>query len=411
MTFHAHPTPGGRASKLEDDLSPVELDSFDPLLATMESTPASEALPAALAEYQRRFEERGLSKFFVAVAEMNPPRIAAIARGEGGFILRAGGRAFIVFGRGGSTKTLLVQLLAICLSLGIPCPPFFNVQGEAPIDVLYLDCEEGARTAWTRFNAIARGLDRDPSELSHIAYRRLPGVLDDEAKRDLLAFVAVTRPGLLIIDTFTAAMPGRDQKDPDDVARRLAFLTELPEELIPVFLIVDHEALGTNDKAPTPYGGGSKENKAQATVRVTRNADVVTVKAWKANAFDAPSVSDSSYTLTVETTDEGDEPHVIRFDPVAGGIAKRSAARARMKPGSTGDAILKILYRSRRPLAARDIDDELNAGESPDSITKPETIKRARMRLRDEGLIRLTDAGMWEACGVDTDQGDTVTHG
>lgn len=168
----------------------------------------------------------------------------------------------ILFGLGGSGKSYLADLIAICLLLRWSQNPFgWKIKDNKHHNVLYLDWETNKDRVAKRAQRIVKGMN-----LPHLffGYRRcIAPLIDDlEAIQQLLM---ETKAGLVIIDSAGRACGG----DLKDAAVVNTFFTAL-RELDTSVLIIHHRSKDDLNKNKTPFGSAYFENNARSVWQVEK---------------------------------------------------------------------------------------------------------------------------------------------
>ena len=195
----------------------------------------------------------------------------------------------ILFAPGGSSKSFLCQYMAIRIVLGMQIFGRDVVQGP----VLFLDGELD-RDSWLRRGymlARGMGMQRIPRGL---VYRRVhPSLTERGTLNEVLAFVRREKPVLVIIDSFTACLPGQDTNSLDDVAARMTKLTEFG-----TVLLIDHTAKNAYTGNATAIGSVAKMNFARSALQIaTSTAGGSVLQHMKSNL--APRAEPVAFALDV----------------------------------------------------------------------------------------------------------------
>lgn len=229
----------------------------------------------------------------------------------------------IAYGDGGVAKSVLVEILGVCVAGGIDFLNLPTKQGP----VLYLDWEEDAEEFWRRAYAIGRslGLERPPETLHYFA----PSGPLHEWEEQIRDYVALNGIILIVIDSLTAAVGGNVQNE-ERVIPFMMFLRSLETTI----LAVDHQSKAQADDQPglkLPYGNVYKTNLSRAVFQVVLkdrqegpDADFVEceLKFRKGNYRVALPVN--RYRITFEGKPE---PTVIRLESWQ--VEKQQPARQR----------------------------------------------------------------------------------
>ena len=158
------------------------------------------------------------------------------------------------YGRGGSGKSGLAVLLALCVATG---KPFLDV----PVNkgaVLYIDWEAGEETFRATVNRLAGPLGVDLSKgVPNLRYKRLYGPLN-EYLDDIIEEVEDEGIVLVVMDSFGFSMSGMDTTKQPDVTAQMARLAKIPGAT----LIIDH--IGKQGKGEDgPFGSVYKHAAAR----------------------------------------------------------------------------------------------------------------------------------------------------
>ena len=162
----------------------------------------------------------------------------------------------ILYGPGGTGKSLLAAAVAVQVQTGVDVVPGMRTILTGP--VMVLDWETSAKTWNGQVRSICNGVDIEPVE---VRYRRMTQSLVDDAQ-EVAAMVAEHGILVLIVDSAEAAMGGGDNFN----GAAQAFFNALRGLEVTV-LVIDHVS-GENlqrDKAAKPIGGIAKVNRARAT--------------------------------------------------------------------------------------------------------------------------------------------------
>ena len=137
-----------------------------------------------------------------------------------------------LYGRGGSAKSGLAVMLAVCVATG---EPFLNVPAKKGT-ILYIDWEADEETFRTTINRVANTMGVDISQgLSNIRYRRLYGPLN-EYLDDVIEECIDEGIKMVIMDSFGFSMSGQDTTAQPDVTAQMARLAKIPAATV----IIDH---------------------------------------------------------------------------------------------------------------------------------------------------------------------------
>ncbi|KKL83108.1 hypothetical protein LCGC14_1978060 [marine sediment metagenome] len=137
-----------------------------------------------------------------------------------------------LYGRGGSAKSGLAVMIAVCVATGVPFLDVPAVRGT----VLYLDWEADEETFRATLNRVAASLGVDISQgLTNIRFKRLYGPLNEHID-DIIEEVEDENVSLVIMDSFGFSMSGKDTSAQQDVTAQMARLATIPAAK----LIIDH---------------------------------------------------------------------------------------------------------------------------------------------------------------------------
>lgn len=181
-----------------------------------------------------------------------------------------------LYAKTGSAKSFLSLYIAFCIALG---RPFFGRQVQQG-PVLYLDAELDAETFERRAWMIARGLGVGIPR--GLWYHRLTGSLTDaKCNHRVKARIEKIRPRLTIIDSFTAALRGRDSNSVDDVTGRL--LDALKG--FGTVLIIDHTTSKSVEIGPnvTPIGSSTKQFFVRSALFMACNSNAAVLRQDKSS--------------------------------------------------------------------------------------------------------------------------------
>jgi hypothetical protein len=180
-----------------------------------------------------------------------------------------------LYAKGGSAKSFLALILA-----------FHIVRGEKVFDcdvqqgpVLYLDAELDEKTAERRAWMIARGrgVQRLPGGLYY--YRLRDSLTNPAYNEGVKAIIDQFRPRLTIIDSFTAAVRGKDTNSLDDVSDRLRWL-----ESFGTVLMIDHTPKNADiGSTATAIGSVAKQMFARSALFVATNGKASVLRHDKSN--------------------------------------------------------------------------------------------------------------------------------
>lgn len=148
----------------------------------------------------------------------------------------AAGAPGILGGYGGRGKSWFAQGLALCVATGEPFGTIRVKRGK----VVYLDYEQGSRLTFQRFQQLALGLGKGPTDLTEtLATHIMPTFrLNSDGAETKMAKL-VEGAALCIIDSLSACVTGIDEntsamRDPLDMLTRVSELTGC------AFLVLHH---------------------------------------------------------------------------------------------------------------------------------------------------------------------------
>lgn len=268
------------------------------------------------------------------------------------------GQTCVLYGDGGSGKSLLAMSAAIALATMHPLPGGLrpNVEGTT----LYLDYETNKEEQASRLRGLARGLGLVDAPEVH--YRQLVRPLADDLQA-IKEDVRRLHPGLLVVDSIAPACGG----EPESAEVILRFMNTL-RELGPTVtrLVLSHVSKSDVDKRRArPFGSAYVRNMARSCWEIRRSnedeADTLTVGLFhdKSNEDRLHAARSITFGFEVEdritmmTSDIADSPELAASTSLASRI--RSALRGGAK-------------------TLRDLAEELEA--KPDSLGK--TLRRMR---------------------------------
>lgn len=277
-----------------------------------------------------------------------------------------------LYAKGGSSKSFIALMLG-----------FHVVRGEKIFDrdiqqgpVLYLDAELDELTAERRAWMIARGLG-----INHLPdglhYHRLRKSLTDEGcNQHVRQAIEAIRPRLTIIDSFTAAVRGKDTNSLDDVSDRIRWLDEFG-----TVLMIDHTPKSADIGANvTAIGSVAKQIFARSALFIASTGKASVLRHEKSNF--GPLAEPLRFALNFSHEYVTLEAPLAADDPRLHGIEAALPARDRVR-------------------------DALLSGEYPDGVTPTElaealglvqkTVSNALSSLKNtEGLVR-NAGGKWYA--------------
>lgn len=276
-----------------------------------------------------------------------------------------------LYARGGSSKSFLALITAFHVVRGQRI--FERDVQQGP--VLYLDAELDQRTAERRAWMIVHGLGIERPPLGLI-YHRLQGSLTEESCN-----AAVRRhldnysPRLTVIDSFTAAVRGRDTNSLDDVSERLRWLNDFG-----TVLMIDHTPksadIATN---VTAIGSVAKQIFARSALFIASNGKASVLRHEKSNF--GPLVEPVRFALNFSPECVALEAPLAADDPRLHGIEGALPARDRVR-----DAMMSSEYVVG--VTAKDLAEALDLSRS--------TVNNALTGLKGDGTVR-NAGGKWFA--------------
>jgi biotin operon repressor len=331
-----------------------------------------EALPATVTRLSARDYARG---------DAGDPRHVVVDLGESAgppppqeFVLEdyiPAGCVTSLYAKGGSSKSFLALILAFHVVRGVSV--FDRAVQRGP--VLYLDAELDQQTAERRGWMIANGLglDRIPDGLKYV---RLRGSLTESGcNADIRGIIQEHRPRLTIIDSFTAAIRGKDTNSLDDISDRLRWLDEFG-----TVLMIDHVSksadFGANVSA---IGSVAKQIFARSALFIASNGNASILRHEKSNfgPLSAPvrfALNFSSEFVALEAPLRDDDP---RLQGIEGALPIRERLRSVMLNGEYPEGV-----------SAQDLSELLEVSRS--------SVSNALTSLRSEGIVKPI-AGKWYA--------------
>lgn len=166
-------------------------------------------------------------KYTEAGSMVKPPPQKWLVKG----IIPDNVRTFL-YGRGGSAKSYLAILLAVCIASGKPFLGIPTVKGK----VLYIDWEAGEETFRAHVNRVAASLGVDLSQgMPNIIYKRLYAPMNEHLD-DIIEECKEEDISLVIIDSFGFSMSGKDTNTQMDVTAQMTRLAQIPAATV----IIDH---------------------------------------------------------------------------------------------------------------------------------------------------------------------------
>ncbi len=282
-----------------------------------------------------------------------------------------------VYAKTGSAKSFLALYIAFCIVLGRPI--FGRAVQQGP--VLYLDAELDRHAFESRAWMIARGLGLD--RLPHgLYYHRLEGSLtESKSNRRVRRLVDKVRPRLTIIDSFTAAIRGRESNSVDDVTDRLLrWLKGLGS-----VMIIDHTTSKSSDISlnVTPIGSSAKNFFVRSAIFVASNGKAAILRQDKSTfgPLSEPIKLAFNWSLGSLTFDvlAGDDPRLKGLEQA---MTVKDQLRASFTQGDYDEGG-----------TAKDIAAALGA--------KPGTVQNELRQLKIEGAVR-NSGGKWYPASADS---------
>ncbi|HEX2987257.1 MAG TPA: AAA family ATPase [Chloroflexota bacterium] len=160
----------------------------------------------------------------------------------------------MLYGAGGSTKSMVALTMGVCVAEGMP----WLGREVSKRPVAYLDFEFDQQEQHIRALAVTKGLDLEDVP-EDFAYFPCVGHTMEQVQSKVEEWLDSNPGGLLIIDSYGMASTG-DAKDEEPV---IAFMRGLRSIGAGGLLIIDHEAkvqVGQDRKHKTAYGSVYKEN-------------------------------------------------------------------------------------------------------------------------------------------------------
>lgn len=274
------------------------------------------------------------------------------------------GKPTILYGAGGTGKSILAMALAAAVQTGC------GVLGWATEarNVLYLDWETDAPDLALRNRLVSEGLGL--SEPAPIRYMNLKTPITDHNTLSVIAdAVEVYDIGLIVIDSVVMASPSADQKDPAQGAKDFFSATSI---LGTTVLAIDHLA-GDDMKKPgsvtKPYGSVFKWNIARNVfeLRYIEKDDALVLKHRKSNI--GPRMTDK----VMRTQWLGLGAGGTRFEQDAGVLYKMPI----------GTRIMEAMKQGH-PVAG--IERVLNEDEAYDPVSTVD-VKASMQSLMQQGLL------------------------
>jgi hypothetical protein len=273
-----------------------------------------------------------------------------------------------LYAKPGSAKSLLALYFAFHVVLGREVFGHLVKKGA----VLYLDAELDKLTFERRGWQIARGLglDRPPRG---IRYYRLRAPLSDPSEgaciRDL---IARTTPMLTVIDSFSAALRGRDSNSADDVTQRYDYLDGFG-----TVLLIDHTAKSADIGGHvTALGSQGKMMFARSALFIASNGKACVLRHEKHNL--SGGAEPVSFALTF-SSDMVSFDQLKPDDPRLEGIERAVPVRERVRAALHGGEY-------DQGVSSKDLAEALESSKS--------TVSNALTGLKAEGAARTT-RGKW----------------
>lgn len=273
-----------------------------------------------------------------------------------------------LYAKPGSAKSLLALYFAFHIVLG---RDVFG-HGVKKGSVLYLDAELDKATFERRGWQIAcgLGLDRPPKG---IQYHRLRAPLTDHNEGERFReLILRTRPTLTIIDSFSAALRGRDSNSADDVTQRYDYLDSFGS-----VLLIDHTAksadMGTH---VTALGSQGKMMFARSALFIASNGKACILRHEKHNlsagADSVPfALNFSPETVFFDVLKSDD----ARLEGIEQAMPVKDRVRAALLSGEYGQGV-----------SAKELAELLDARRG--------TVQNALTKLREEGTAK-SAGGKW----------------
>lgn len=165
----------------------------------------------------------------------------------------------MLYGDGGSGKTLLAVAIALSVQEGLPV---LGLTPEGREKVLFLDWETSAETLDARVKMVASGTDC--ATIPELTYRRCSGPLADQVD-DLQRVIGRTGARWIIVDSVGAACGG----EPESAEVVLRMVNAI-RALQATTLLIDHTPKGGDE----PFGSVYKKNACRMVWHLRREQDV-----------------------------------------------------------------------------------------------------------------------------------------
>ncbi len=252
----------------------------------------------------------------------------------------------VIFGTGGSTKSIFATGVAVSLITG---RPLVGKQVRGTVDsVLYADWEADKETHATRLRAIATGYGLD--ELRGIIYRRQVASLA-EAAPTLRRDIAVHHVGMVIVDSSGAARGG----DPSSAESTIKMFNALRSFDVPV-LLIDHIAKNATDKT-TPFGSVYTVNLARSIWRIDRVQEeaspVVDIALTHLKVNNGPLMPRQAYQVAFDVDDD-DLLRLVTWQP-----SDPRSVQEFLESMSVRDRISAVLQQGRSTMTVEEIHSEV----------------------------------------------------
>lgn len=169
----------------------------------------------------------------------------------------------ILFGDGGTSKSLLALYLGMAVKAGLKLPCGLNVMKTT--DVMYLDWETNHEDHVERLHAIADGLSL--KELPAIHYRKMRRTLPEEATK-LRAEISRLKIGFVIVDSLGYASGG-DLRENNIAINAMDALSKMNVTSLAIAHITKEAARESEGKA-TPFGSAFFSFSARCTWEIRK---------------------------------------------------------------------------------------------------------------------------------------------
>lgn len=273
-----------------------------------------------------------------------------------------------LYAKPGSAKSLLALFFAFHVVLGRDVFGRSVKKGS----VLFLDAELDQTTFERRGWQIARGLklDRPPQG---IRYHRLRAPLSVSGEHERIKeLIQITRPTLTIIDSFSAALRGRDANSTDDVTQRYDYL-----EGFGTVLLIDHTAKSADIGGPvTALGAQGKMMFARSALFIASNGKACILRHEKHNL----SGGAEQIAFTPIFSEE-----MVQFELLESNDA-RLAGIERAVPVKERVRTALLSGEHEEGISVKDLAELLDASKS--------SVSNALTPLKEEGIVR-SSRGKW----------------